>query len=76
MERGKVVKDNMERMMNEVNDWDRNVERDAVEGPVVWVSIKVVLQALNEIKTGKVHGPSEVSLELIVPVGCRNPSDG
>ena len=34
MERGKVKKDYMERIMNEENDWD-NVERDAIEGPIV-----------------------------------------
>ena len=33
-----VLKDYMERIMNEENDWDRNVEGDAVEGPVVCVS--------------------------------------
>ena len=33
--RGKVWKDDMERIVNEENDWDRNVERYAVEGPVV-----------------------------------------
>ena len=40
----------MERIMNEANDWDRNVEGDAVEGPVVCVSREEVLQALNEIR--------------------------
>ena len=34
-ERGKVRKDYMERIMNEENDWDHNVEGDAVEGSVV-----------------------------------------
>ena len=28
----------MEQIMNEENDWDHNVEADAVEGPVVCVS--------------------------------------
>ena len=37
-ERGNVWKDYMERIMNEENDWDRNVEGDAVEGPVVCAS--------------------------------------
>ena len=37
-ERGKVWMDYMERVMNKENDWDRNVEGDAVEGPVVCVS--------------------------------------
>ena len=52
-ERGKVWKGYMERIMNEKNDWDNNVERDAVEGPVVSVSREKLLQALNEMKTGK-----------------------
>ena len=37
----------MERIMNEDNDWDYNVEGDAVDGPVVCVSSEEVLQALN-----------------------------
>ena len=68
-ERGKVWKDYMERIMNEENDWDRNVEEDAVEGPVVCVGREQVLQALNELQTGKAPGPSEVSLELITSRG-------
>ena len=44
-ERGKVWKDYMERIMNEENDWDRNVEGDAVEDPIVCVSREKVLQA-------------------------------
>ena len=34
-ERGKVWKDYMERIMNEENDWDHDVEGYAVEGTVV-----------------------------------------
>ena len=59
-ERGKVWKDYMKRIMDEENDWDHNVEGDAVEGPVVCVSREEVLQAIDEIKTGKAPGPSEV----------------
>ena len=55
----------MERIMNEGYDWDHNLEGDAVKGPVVCVSNKDVLQTLNEMKTGKAAGPSEVSLEMI-----------
>ena len=47
-ERCKVWKDYMKSIMDEENDWDRNVEGDAVEGPVVCVSREEVLQALNE----------------------------
>ena len=37
-ERGKVLKDYMERIMNEENNWDSDVGGDAVEGPVVCVN--------------------------------------
>ena len=62
-------KDYMEGIMNEENYWDYNVERNAVEGPVVCVSREEVLQASNEMKTGKAPGPSVVSLELIAASG-------
>ena len=55
--------------MNEENDWDNNVEGDAVEGLTVCISREEMLQALNEMKTGKAPGPSEVSLELIAASG-------
>ena len=55
--------------MNEENDWHRYVKGDAVEGPVVCVSREEVLQALDERKSGKASGPSEVSLELIAASG-------
>ena len=50
--------------MNEENDWEHNVEGDA-EGAVVSERRKDVLLALNEMKTEKAPGHSEVSLELI-----------
>ena len=43
--------DCMKRIMNEENDWDHNVEGDAVEVPVNCVSIDKVVQALNEMKS-------------------------
>ena len=46
-EKVKAWKDYMERIMNEENDWDQNVEGDAVEGPVFCVSREEVLEALN-----------------------------
>ena len=64
-ERDKVWKDYMERIMNEKNDWDHNVDGDAVEGPVVCVGRGQVLLALSDMTTGKAPGPSEVLLELI-----------
>ena len=41
------------------------MEGDAVEGTVVCVNREEVLQALDDMKSGKAPGPSEVSLELI-----------
>ena len=40
--------------MNDENDWDHNVEGDAVEVPVVCVGREEVVHALNEVKTGKI----------------------
>ena len=58
-------KDYMEWIMNEENDWDHNVEGDDVEGTADSVGREEVLQALNEMRTRKAPGPSEVSFELI-----------
>ena len=57
--RGKVWKDYLEGIMNEVKDWDYSVEGDVAEGPVVCVSREKVLLALDEMKTGKASEPSE-----------------
>ena len=37
-DRGRVGKEHMERIMNEENEWDQNVQADLVEGPVERVS--------------------------------------
>ena len=47
-ERVKIWKDYMERIMIEESDFDHNVELDAVEGPVVSVGRKEVLQTFTE----------------------------
>ena len=61
--RSKVVvwKDYVEIVMNDENDWDHNVEVDAVD-LVDCVSRAEVLQTLNEMKIGNTPGPLEVSL--------------
>ena len=45
------------------------MEGDAVEGPVDCVNRDEVLQALNEMKDGKVPGPSDISLDLTAASG-------
>ena len=59
----------MERIMNIENGLYHNVEGEIVEDPVVCVSREEVLQALNEMKTGRGPGSSEVSLMLIAASG-------
>ena len=44
LERGKVWKDYIERIINEENDWDHNVEGDAIEGHV---SRQVMVHTIN-----------------------------
>ena len=43
----------MEKVMNEENYWDHNVEGDVVEGPVDCVYRDDVVHLLIEMKTGK-----------------------
>ena len=62
---GNVWTDSMKRIMNEDNDWDHNVEEDAVEGAVNCINRDEMVQVLNKMKTGITPGPSAVSLELI-----------
>ena len=74
--RKKVVwKDYMERIMNEENDWDHNVEGDAAECPVVCVGREEVLQALNEIRK-KPWTFMSISRVDCCKWGSRNSSDG
>ena len=42
-ERGKVWKDCIERIMNDENDWDHNMEGNTVQGPVICVCREEVL---------------------------------
>ena len=74
-ERGKVWKDYMERTMNEENDFDPNVEGDAVEGPVVCVNREKVLQALNENRKCPWTFRGIIVVDCF-QLGSRNSSDG
>ena len=68
-DRGRVWKKHMERIMNEENEWDQNVQADLVEGPVKRVSREEVVKALGKMKAGKAAGPSEVSVQMIAASG-------
>ena len=49
-EKGKVQKDCMERIMNEENDWDHNVEGAEVDGSVVCASREEVVFPYRVLK--------------------------
>ena len=68
-DKGRVWKEHMERIMNEENEWDQNVQADLVEGPVEKVSREEVVQAVGNMKAGKAAGPSEISVEMITASG-------
>ena len=55
----------MQRIINEENDLDHDVEGDVVERQVVCVSREKELHAVNEMKTRKAFGFSIASMELI-----------
>ena len=59
-DRRRVWKEHVERIMNEENEWDQNVQADLVEGPVEKVSREEVVKALGKMKAGKAAGPPEV----------------
>ena len=68
-DRGRVWKEHMERIMNEENEWDQNVQADLVEGPVERVSRGEVVNELGKRKAENTAGPSEVSVEMIAASG-------
>ena len=68
-DKGRVWKEHMERIMNEENGGDQNVQADLVEGPVERVSREEVVKALGKMKPEKAAGPSEVSVEMIAASG-------
>ena len=63
--RGRVWKEHKERIMNEENEWDQNVQADLVEGPVKRISWEEVVKAFGKMRPAKASGPSEVSFEMI-----------
>ena len=45
-DRVKILKEHMEKIMNEENEWDRMVETDLVEGPAEKVACNVIVEAI------------------------------
>ena len=63
----------MERIHGEAfdmeNEWDDDIVTDVVEGPPSRISETEVREAINESKTGKASGPTEVVVEMIRAAG-------
>ena len=59
----------MEKIINEKNEWDHFVETDVVEGSVEKVACNEIVKAMQNIKSGKASGLSEISVEMIVASG-------
>ena len=68
-ERAQVWKDYMEKVMNEENEWDGDVEVDVTHGPIERVTMEEVAKAIKEMKLGKAAGVSEVAAEHIKASG-------
>ena len=68
-ERAEVWKDHMERLMNEENEWDGDVECAVTHGPIERVTMEEVEKAVKEMKLGKAAGVSEVAAEHIKASG-------
>ena len=68
-DRTKIWKEQMEKIMNEENEWDHVVETEVVEGPVEIVAGNEIVEAMQKMKSGKATELSEVSVEMIVASG-------
>ena len=64
-EENKVWKEYEEKLLNEENDWNKNMEITKVQGPCEQVSTEDVMEALIPMNTGKAAGPSGVTVELL-----------
>ena len=68
-EKAMAWKQHMESVMNEENEWDGNVEADAVHGPTNRVTEEEVRIAVTAMKLGKAAGGSGVETEHVVASG-------
>jgi hypothetical protein len=68
-ERSEAWKRHMEKVMNEENEWDGEVEADVVQGPIERVTAGEVMRAIKAMKLGKASGVTEVVAEHVVASG-------
>ena len=58
-----IWKEYMEKLLNEENEWDHDVSCEKKEGPHCCISKEEMRNALQNMKNGKVAGPSKVVSE-------------
>ena len=65
----RIWKDYMERLLNEENIWDKEVDCSVKEGPECLISREEVDRALKKMKNGKAPGQSGVVTEMLKASG-------
>ena len=65
----RVWKEYMEKLLNEENEWDGEVEAGKKEGPECEICKEVVERVMRRMKTGKAAGQSGIVTEMIKAMG-------
>ena len=68
-ERAEVWKYHIEKVINEENEWDGDVEVAVTHGPIEEVTMEEVEKAVKSMKLGKATAVSEVAAEHIIASG-------
>ena len=58
----KIWKEHMEKMMNVKNEWSDSIDASKVKGTMTTIEIEEVGCTMNQMKIGKVSGPSGVKM--------------
>ena len=69
VDRKKIWKEHMEKLMNFENEWSDSIDASKVEGAVRRIEVEELRCAMNRMKIGTATGPSGVAIELFNLVG-------
>lgn len=61
--------EHFETLLNEENTWDGDSRTKMVERPIQRIEVAEVKSALQEMRSGKVGGPSELTADLLKATG-------
>ena len=70
-DRKKIWKEHMEKLMNVENEWSDSIDASKVEDAVRRTEVEEVQCAMNQMKTGKASGSTEVALEMFKAGGDK-----